>query len=162
MREKKLINRQKGETPRTRRKWFSAGPPDKKMEKVFRARGASGWNATSIPPDYWTGPRLVQLLMSDLEQTCASLRAQIAATEEQLAGLKRELQIAEEAAAKSKAQAVADDEAASGRRWPLLDEEYRRYGRQMIVPQLGIQGLQPAYGVSEICLANLSFVLQVN
>ncbi|RAK96636.1 HesA/MoeB/ThiF family protein [Aspergillus ibericus CBS 121593] len=78
--------------------------------------------------------------MSGLEQTCASLRAQIAATEEQLAGLKRELQIAEEAAAKSKAEAVGDDEVAPGRRWPLLDEEYRRYGRQMIVPQLGIQG----------------------
>ncbi|PYI02855.1 molybdenum cofactor [Aspergillus sclerotiicarbonarius CBS 121057] len=78
--------------------------------------------------------------MSGLEQTCASLRAQIAATEEQLTGLKRELQIAEDAAAKSKAEAVADDDAASGRRWPLLDEEYRRYGRQMIVPQLGIQG----------------------
>ncbi|PYH77368.1 Molybdopterin-synthase sulfurtransferase [Aspergillus uvarum CBS 121591] len=74
--------------------------------------------------------------MEDLEQTCASLRAQIAATEAQLAGLKRELQIAEQAALDSQSQHT--DTKAS--RWPLLAEEYRRYGRQMIVPQLGLQG----------------------
>ncbi|RAH39970.1 HesA/MoeB/ThiF family protein [Aspergillus brunneoviolaceus CBS 621.78] len=74
--------------------------------------------------------------MEDLEQTCASLRAQIAATEAQLAGLKRELQVAEQAALNSQSQHTDTEE----RRWPLLAEEYRRYGRQMIVPQLGVQG----------------------
>lgn len=77
--------------------------------------------------------------MNGLEQTCASLRTQIAATEAKLADLKRELEIAEQAAA-SHNQNAADAEGGSERRWPLLDEEYRRYGRQMIVPQLGIQG----------------------
>lgn len=75
--------------------------------------------------------------MEDLEQTCASLRAQIAATEAQLAGLKRELQVAEQAALNSQSQHTDTEES----RWPLLAEEYRRYGRQMIVPQLGVQGM---------------------
>jgi adenylyltransferase/sulfurtransferase len=85
--------------------------------------------------------------MENLEQTCASLRAQIAATEAQLADLKRELEIAEQAAADVKAQdtertIAADERSGSGtRKWPLLGEEYKRYGRQMIVPQLGLQGM---------------------
>lgn len=85
--------------------------------------------------------------MENLEQTCASLRAQIAATEAQLAGLKRELEIAEQTAADVKAQDTArtsaDDKRSDNgtRKWPLLDEEYKRYGRQMIVPQLGLQGM---------------------
>ncbi|PYH72925.1 HesA/MoeB/ThiF family protein [Aspergillus vadensis CBS 113365] len=78
--------------------------------------------------------------MNGLEQTCASLRTQIAATEAKLADLKRELEVAEQAAASHNSPNAADTEGGSERRWPLLDEEYRRYGRQMIVPQLGIQG----------------------
>ncbi|RAL14474.1 HesA/MoeB/ThiF family protein [Aspergillus homomorphus CBS 101889] len=81
--------------------------------------------------------------MNGLEQTCASLRAQIAVTEAQLAGLKRELQIAEQAAHDSQVQSTSissEDGAKEDRRWPLLAEEYRRYGRQMIVPQLGLRG----------------------
>ncbi|PYH49606.1 HesA/MoeB/ThiF family protein [Aspergillus saccharolyticus JOP 1030-1] len=85
--------------------------------------------------------------MEDIEQTCASLRAQIAATEAQLAGLKRELQIAERAAFDSQSQETRsgsgsskDDMKEKVRQWPLLAEEYRRYGRQMIVPQLGLRG----------------------
>lgn len=80
-----------------------------------------------------------------MEETCASLRAQIAATEAQLAGLKRDLVNAEEAAAANSeiAKAAANTAATpnSGTtRWPLLQEEYRRYGRQMIIPQVGIEG----------------------
>ncbi|PWY79304.1 sulfurtransferase uba4 [Aspergillus heteromorphus CBS 117.55] len=79
--------------------------------------------------------------MDDLEQTCASLRAQIAATEAQLAGLKRDLQIAEQAAVAQKTQDPnPTNDRSPARKWPLLEDEYRRYGRQMIVPQLGIQG----------------------
>lgn len=84
--------------------------------------------------------------MEELRSTCASLRAQIAETEALLAALKCQLASAENAAA-----ALADngsykkpDERIDGqqtlRRWPLLAEEYRRYGRQMIVPQIGLQG----------------------
>ncbi|KAH8434025.1 HesA/MoeB/ThiF family protein [Aspergillus melleus] len=77
--------------------------------------------------------------MDSLEDRCASLRAQIAATETQLAGLKRDLENAEQAASTTRAQEAATTRN-ENRKWPLLGEEYRRYGRQMIVPQLGLQG----------------------
>ncbi|KAL4800902.1 hypothetical protein BDV19DRAFT_3956 [Aspergillus venezuelensis] len=85
--------------------------------------------------------------MVDLDAKCASLRTEIAATEAQLAKLKRELQDVEEtartcetqnAAATTTTTAEADTQRNST--WPLLQEEYRRYGRQMIVPQVGLQG----------------------
>jgi adenylyltransferase/sulfurtransferase len=83
--------------------------------------------------------------MSDLEETCASLRAQIAATETQLAGLKRELARAQEAAAAKSNNAKVSDSNEHAQptpesRWPLLPEEYKRYGRQMIVSQVGLEG----------------------
>ncbi|KAJ5577444.1 MoeZ/MoeB [Penicillium hispanicum] len=84
--------------------------------------------------------------MRNSEETCASLRAQIEATEAQLAALKRDLANAEKAAAPAKSETAssADNHVESlddtGGRWPLLQEEYRRYGRQMIVSQLGLQG----------------------
>ncbi|RMJ27436.1 hypothetical protein PHISP_01692 [Aspergillus sp. HF37] len=77
--------------------------------------------------------------MDNLDQTCASLRAQIAATESELARLKRDLQSAEQGAA-SATNGETRNNATGKRNWPLLPEEYRRYGRQMIVPQLGLQG----------------------
>ncbi|KAL3476065.1 sulfurtransferase uba4 [Aspergillus californicus] len=79
--------------------------------------------------------------MEDLDVKCASLRTEIAATEAQLAKLKRELQEAEEATLRSsRAQgAVTTDEHITNK-WPLDREEYRRYGRQMIVSQVGLQG----------------------
>lgn len=82
--------------------------------------------------------------MDKLEQTCASLREQIAATETQLAGLRRELESAEKAALEIKKQEdTKQDDNGDNKKsesWPLMNEEYRRYGRQMIVPQLGLQG----------------------
>ncbi|KAL2004651.1 hypothetical protein VTN00DRAFT_3179 [Thermoascus crustaceus] len=85
--------------------------------------------------------------MEDLESRCASLRAQIAATETQLAALKRELESAEKAAAVAAAgkedstgKTTARDRDERTTKWPLLKEEYKRYGRQMIVPQVGLQG----------------------
>ncbi|KAL4913298.1 hypothetical protein BDW62DRAFT_166760 [Aspergillus aurantiobrunneus] len=80
--------------------------------------------------------------MEDLYTKCASLRTEIAATEAQLAKLKRELQEAETLAIRSRSQngAGATTDAKSKGKWPLLGEEYRRYGRQMIVPQVGLQG----------------------
>lgn len=80
--------------------------------------------------------------MTSLDETCASLRAQIAETEAQLAGLKRDLAYAEKAAAVT-SEAAGEKNGATdgaGRRWPLLPEEYRRYGRQMIVSQVGLEG----------------------
>lgn len=81
--------------------------------------------------------------MSDFETKCASLRTEIAATEAQLTKLKRELSDAEEAALKARSQhttTTTEAESTTRGKWPLSGEEYRRYGRQMIVPQVGLQG----------------------
>ncbi|KAL4761343.1 Molybdopterin-synthase sulfurtransferase [Aspergillus foveolatus] len=84
--------------------------------------------------------------MEDFETRCASLRTEIAAAEAQLTKLKRELYEAEGAASRAQSQktASASANATTGPRtkskWPLQGEEYRRYGRQMIVQQLGLQG----------------------
>ncbi|KAL4807867.1 hypothetical protein BDV18DRAFT_109559 [Aspergillus unguis] len=83
--------------------------------------------------------------MDDFETKCASLRDEIAATEAQLTKLKRELQDAEEAARTTRSQdtaahATVTNEDLTKKKWPLEAEEYRRYGRQMIVSQVGLQG----------------------
>lgn len=80
--------------------------------------------------------------MANIDETCASLRAQIASTETQLASLKRDLANAEKtASATSEAAGETNGKInGTGSRWPLLQEEYRRYGRQMIVPQVGLEG----------------------
>lgn len=81
--------------------------------------------------------------MGSLDETCASLRAQIAETEERLAGLKRDLANAEKTAQSERATTSPDqqeDRIGDSRRWPLLQEEYKRYGRQMIVSQVGLKG----------------------
>ncbi|KAL1852273.1 Urmylation protein [Paecilomyces lecythidis] len=81
--------------------------------------------------------------MEDLESTCASLRLQITETETRLAALKRQLDSAEKTLAQqgtNENPSARPEEQQSSRRWPLFAEEYRRYGRQMIVPQIGLQG----------------------
>ena len=83
--------------------------------------------------------------MGRADDTCASLRAEIAATEAQLARLKRDLVSAEDQAAansESTNPAANRDNGQSGSdsRWPLLPQEYGRYGRQMIVSQVGLPG----------------------
>jgi adenylyltransferase/sulfurtransferase len=69
--------------------------------------------------------------MGSLEEKCASLRTQITATEEQLAGLKRDL---------ANAEAQSERAETHEGQWPMLQEEYKRYGRQMIVSQVGLKG----------------------
>ncbi|KAJ5670890.1 MoeZ/MoeB [Penicillium longicatenatum] len=77
------------------------------------------------------------------EDICASLRAEISATEAHLVRLKSELVSAEAAAnSESTTPAANRDKGQNGAepRWPLLPEEYGRYGRQMIVSQVGLPG----------------------
>jgi adenylyltransferase/sulfurtransferase len=73
------------------------------------------------------------------------LRSQIATTEEELRSLREQLAAVEAKEAKEaedlnllslqeKSGLVTQD------KWPLELEEYKRYGRQMIVPNVGIQG----------------------
>ncbi len=86
--------------------------------------------------------------MDSAALSAETLRKQIAATEDELKRLREQL-----------AGVEAQDEAQKGlaglhlgaesnvtspkseRKWPLSDEEYKRYGRQMIVPSVGIQGI---------------------
>lgn len=80
--------------------------------------------------------------MGNIEERCASIRAQIAETEAKLARLKLDLANVEQAAAASTTQdAVSGMQGKNKSNWPLLDEEYKRYGRQMIVKNVGLQGL---------------------
>lgn len=85
--------------------------------------------------------------MAHIDETCASLRAQIAATEAQLASLQLDLANAEKAAStrSETAETTGNSQNGTRSRWPLLQEEYRRYGRQMIVPQVGLAGELQAY-----------------
>lgn len=68
------------------------------------------------------------------------LRREIAQREAELADLKSQLAVAESE------KRIADDSAASSVtakedwKWPLREEEYERYSRQMIVPNFGLQG----------------------
>ncbi|KAL4940040.1 Molybdopterin-synthase sulfurtransferase [Aspergillus oleicola] len=85
--------------------------------------------------------------MVDLDAKCAYLRTEIATTEAQLAKLRCELASVEEAARTCGSQNAAVNASTTTKAnvekkstWPLLQEEYRRYGRQIIVPQVGLQG----------------------
>jgi adenylyltransferase/sulfurtransferase len=100
--------------------------------------------------------------MQTLEGQVRSLRQQIENTETQLRNLKQQLQQAEQQYTTSRqlAQAYAgglpqewQEEALAALspaaqsaaktthgRWPLESEEYKRYGRQMILPEVGLHG----------------------
>lgn len=72
-----------------------------------------------------------------------NLRGEIARREAELADLKSQL-----AAAESEPE-VSEQIAWP---WPLQKHEYERYGRQMIVPNFGIQGIKdpPRYTASPV------------
>lgn len=61
------------------------------------------------------------------------LRNEIKQREEELAALKEQLAV-EEAAAKG-------SDGGMDWKWPLPQEDYTRYSRQMIVPSFGLQGV---------------------
>jgi adenylyltransferase/sulfurtransferase len=75
--------------------------------------------------------------IADLQETHASLTAQIAAAESQLANLKESLHATEKLIRSANGARTET----SPQKWPLLEDEYRRYGRQMIVSQIGLQGV---------------------
>ncbi|RDW68568.1 adenylyltransferase and sulfurtransferase uba4 [Coleophoma crateriformis] len=66
-----------------------------------------------------------------------ALRKQIAATEEQLKSLRAQLHDAE---TRNTADEITSHDQLPESQWPLSQDEYKRYGRQMIVPNVGIQG----------------------
>ncbi|KAL5321018.1 hypothetical protein ACEPPN_011828 [Leptodophora sp. 'Broadleaf-Isolate-01'] len=89
--------------------------------------------------------------MDSATASAETLRNQISATEDELKRLKEQLASVEahdaEAAQRgmagldlSAAGLVTENGSENERKWPLSEEEYKRYGRQMIVPSIGIQG----------------------
>ncbi|EER29842.1 Urmylation protein [Coccidioides posadasii str. Silveira] len=95
--------------------------------------------------------------MTSIEDTRASLQAQILKAEQHLLQLKQQLaEIDHQASQDNTDTATPSSSAATTtessdfnngvredfwkRKWPLQQDEYRRYGRQMIVEQIGLQG----------------------
>lgn len=81
-------------------------------------------------------------IMDAATQSAEALKRQIATTEEELKRLKEQLAVIEPQS--SIEEAVDGLELGAGPvttgKWPLELDEYKRYGRQMIVPNIGIQG----------------------
>ncbi|TAQ87298.1 hypothetical protein B7494_g4395 [Chlorociboria aeruginascens] len=75
--------------------------------------------------------------MDSATEYANELRKKVKSTEEELARLKERLAKIE---AENEEKPAEKDPVTNGK-WPLLPEEYKRYGRQMIVPNIGIQGL---------------------
>jgi len=82
--------------------------------------------------------------MDSASASAESLKQQIAATENELERLKEQLASVEVQDSVKNGENVCDDaetgSPVTSGKWPLSHEEYKRYGRQMIMPNIGIQG----------------------
>ncbi|KAF8866655.1 Molybdopterin-synthase sulfurtransferase [Acephala macrosclerotiorum] len=82
--------------------------------------------------------------MDAATQTAEQLRLQIAATEDQLKKLKDKLAKLDAqngaSSVETSLEGLGLEDPVTRGKWPLSSEEYKRYGRQMIVPNIGIQG----------------------
>lgn len=103
-------------------------------------------------------PRAVFDRMSRPQTEVETLRSQILRVENQLADLKVKLVEAETSAPTishlggSSRPDIREKEVAISKldergRWPLDTDEYKRYGRQLIIPEIGLKGpfLYPTY-----------------
>jgi adenylyltransferase/sulfurtransferase len=77
--------------------------------------------------------------MDQAAKSVETLRRQIAATEEELSRLREQLAVIENEKVQN-LKGLSLEQGPVTRKWPLELEEYKRYGRQMIVPNIGIQG----------------------
>ena len=87
--------------------------------------------------------------MDQATRSAEALRRQIAVTEEELRSLREQLAAVEEKGVQN-LKGLSLEEDPVTRKWPLELEEYKRYGRQMIVPNIGIQGGFSAFGVINV------------
>lgn len=80
--------------------------------------------------------------MDEISKRTESLKLQITAAEKALKELKEQLaEIEGQQVESTPLQELSiSDNGDSKPKWPLSSEEYKRYGRQMIVPDIGIQG----------------------
>lgn len=81
--------------------------------------------------------------MASATESAKALREQITATETKLKLFREQLALIEAQISAENAleQLNLNENSPATRKWPLENEEYRRYGRQMIVPDIGIQGM---------------------
>lgn len=80
--------------------------------------------------------------MEELLKSRELLQQQVSATEAQLHNLRSELENTEKQIATEKAKsATVNDDFAAQQKWPFSQDEYRRYGRQMIVEKIGLEGM---------------------
>ncbi|KAI9812994.1 MAG: Urmylation protein [Thelocarpon impressellum] len=77
--------------------------------------------------------------MEDLDLKVQSLKDQVSTVEAQLSQLRADLAHAESRLAGSSNEDSARPDPES-RNWPMSPDEYLRYGRQMILPSIGVQG----------------------
>lgn len=106
------------------------------IEKKIRVSSAkASWGALSKRVNRPT-TLLTSRTMELANASAEALRKRISATEETLRELKEQLTQIEHGDTVKSAKTPPN----SGLQWPLLPEEYKRYGRQMIVPSIGILG----------------------
>lgn len=77
--------------------------------------------------------------MDTAEERAGQLRQQIARAEAELQALKEQLAQIESAQETHGAETNGAEETAKWK-WPLSAAEYERYGRQLILPNVGING----------------------
>lgn len=78
--------------------------------------------------------------MDTARKSAQQLREQIAKAEEELRSLREQLAQAEVYEQAHEAESTAAGVNGAAWKWPLKAEEYERYGRQLILPNVGIQG----------------------
>lgn len=80
--------------------------------------------------------------MDSARKSAQQLREHISKAEEELRSLREQLSRAEaeEQVKDQEAETVPPVDNGSAWKWPLKAEEYDRYGRQLILPNVGIQG----------------------
>jgi hypothetical protein len=81
--------------------------------------------------------------MDSANASAEVLKKQILETEAQLKRLKDQLAQVETGSIEHDVNGLrlSDSPVTQDRKWPLSAEEYKRYGRQMIVPSIGIRGI---------------------
>lgn len=78
--------------------------------------------------------------MDTARKSAQQLREQIEKAEQELQSLREQLAQAEAFEQHQEAESIAAGVNGSAWKWPLKAEEYDRYGRQLILPNVGIQG----------------------
>jgi len=121
---------------------FRRGRESVKKARIYEAM--MGRHSSTAAPSYSQTTKKMEAAKLSAE----TLRSQIAATEKQLQELRDQLAGLESPdKADSQPQQPCEEgqlEDTSNRdvpKWPLNQEEYNRYGRQMIVSSIGIKGL---------------------